>query len=94
MQDFQIRFWWRKKLTTYFITNNYSGTELEDLPLEKDGDYELGAKIDGIQLNPLNYAPVHQEDIKKELIPLYQVEGIIDECKNEMEDNSKRITKN
>ena len=39
-----------KQLTTYFITNNYSGTELEDLPLEKDGDYELGAKIDGIQL--------------------------------------------
>ena len=78
-----------KQLTTYFITNNYSGTELEDLPLEKDGDYELGAKIDGIQLNPLNYAPVHHEDINKELIPIYQVKGIIDECKNEMEDNSE-----
>ena len=78
-----------KQLTTYFITNNYSGTELEDLPLEKDGDYELGAKIDGIQLNPLNYAPVRQEDIKKELISLGQVEGIIDECKNEIEDDSE-----
>ena len=72
-----------------FITYNHSGTELEHLPLEKDGDYELGANIDGVQLNPLNYAPVRQEDIKEELISLQQVEGIIDECKNEIEDNSE-----
>ena len=68
---------------------HYSGTELEDLPLEKDGDYELGANIDGIQLNPLNYAPINQEDIKEELIPIHQVEGIIDECKNEVEDDGE-----
>ena len=77
-----------------FITYNHSGTELEDLLLEKDGDYELGANIDGIQLNPLNYAPVRQEDIKKDLISLQQVEGIIDECKNEIEDNSECILMN
>ena len=76
------------KKKSYRITHN-SGTELNELPPEKEGDYELGASINGIQLNPLNYAPIHQDDIKKELIPIHQVEGIIDECKNEVDNNGK-----
>ena len=59
--------------------------ELQDLPPEKDGDYELGANIDGVQFNPLNYAPVRKEDIKEEFIGIHQVEGIFDDCENEIE---------
>ena len=67
----------------------YSGTKLKELAPEKDEDYELGANIEGAQLNPLNYAPVLQEDKKEELIPVHKLEGIIDECMNDINNNCK-----
>ena len=49
----------------------------------------MGANIDGIQFNALNYAPVRREDIKEELIAVHQVEGIFDNCENEIEKQSE-----
>ena len=77
--------WWPKFQKFFF----YSGTDLQYLENEKDGDYEIGAKIEGVQLNPLNYAPIRQENIKDALIPIHQVEGIIDECVNDIDDDGE-----